>query len=460
MLTSKKFLLLFLFIPALATCNQTTGKVLSCDDPNICGQHGTCDDSTGNVVCICEHGYSGRFCDECETGFSSDGEGNCVQGTDCDTFCAAQGRVCDSDQGVDMSCGECLPGWFEENGKCIMACDAAHYEGELVQLDVYILLDRSASMRDDQKWSKTINAIKTFVNSSDTAGMGVGLQFFPVKPPPGTSIPSACTSDADCGLYGPCLPIMNQCNGSWASDSSCDPEDYLEPAVHIAQLPGVAGEMNSALDNESADGSATPIQPAMEGVFDYIVEYAQANPTHLVYLLLAADGMPTSCSYNSTSASADIAEELLNSEPSVPTYVFGVEDAENNLEGLNAIAAKGGTGSAILVGSDEAVTQTFIDMLNEIRAMALCKYQIPEPEGQTVDFDMVNVSITDPADPGASRTVFYVGSEENCDSMFGGWYYDDRDNPTIILLCPATCEYLNQNNRDIEILVGCETIVN
>ncbi len=456
----KRCFLLFCFIQAIAfaACSQKTDKVISCDDPGICGPHGVCDDNSGTARCVCNQGYTGRYCDECDTGYMSDGAGNCVQGTDCDSYCAAQGRVCASEGGADMTCGDCLPGWFEENGHCIQACEAAHYPGELVQLDVYILLDRSFSMLDDDKWAKTTAAIDQFVSSPDASGIGVGLQFLPVEPPPETTFVENCTNDDDCGLYGSC--DWGYCLGYWAQDSSCDPADYVEPVVDIAPLPGAASAISQAMADTSATGSQTPIQPAMEGVYQYLADYAAANPTHLVYLLLAADGMPMGCTFNTTAASADAAEEMTSNDPPVYTYVFGVEDAQNNLEGLNAIAAKGGTGSAILVGSDEAVTQTFIVMLNEIRARALCKYLIPEPEGQTVDLDLVNVSIVDPTDSGSGETVFHVASEAHCDPITGGWYYDDPLSPSMIVLCDVTCDYINAHSRDVEILVGCKTIVN
>ncbi|MDY0004507.1 MAG: hypothetical protein RBU30_24640, partial [Polyangia bacterium] len=312
---------------------------------------------------------------------------------------------------------------------------------------------------DENKWSQMTTAINTFVGSSDAAGMGVGIQFFPVEPPQGTVIPSSCSTDADCGLYGPCIPMFG-CGGSMATDTSCDPADYAVPAVPIAELPGVSAAITSAISNTSAGGSATPTQPSFEGAATYVSAWAADNPTHLVYLLYATDGMPTGCTYNSVSAAATRAAELAAGSPPVPTYVFGVECSSENidLDNLNDIASAGGTGSAILVDSSGTVTQTFIDTLNAIRSNAQCKYRIPEPENQQADPNLVNVSLSDPDVPGSNEQLYNTISLEGCDSS-GGWYYDDVNNPTMILLCPATCDRVAQEQLDVNILVGCTTIV-
>ncbi len=44
-----------------------------------CSSHGSCDDSTGSVVCTCDQGYAGNHCENCNTGFVWDITGeSCV----------------------------------------------------------------------------------------------------------------------------------------------------------------------------------------------------------------------------------------------------------------------------------------------------------------------------------------------------------------------------------------------
>jgi len=87
-----------------------------------------------------------------------------------------------------------------------------------------------------------------------------------------------------------------------------------------------------------------------------------------------------------------------------------------------------------------------------------CVYDIPDT-GEPIDYGKVNVDFkpgpNDPATP-----IYNVpGGLPDCDGN-GGWYYDDPNNPSQILLCPATCSAV-QGSTDGEMTVkfGCETLV-
>ncbi len=49
----------------------------ACEE-DLCGAHGTCDDSSGTPVCLCETGYRGVDCTRCAAGYVNDGDGVCV----------------------------------------------------------------------------------------------------------------------------------------------------------------------------------------------------------------------------------------------------------------------------------------------------------------------------------------------------------------------------------------------
>jgi hypothetical protein len=445
------------------TALLASGCPVEPDDPNDCGSdafcsyHGTCDDSSGTEVCECDPGYAGTRCGQCAAGYVPDGSG-CVAADPCEVMCDGLHRINLGNVGGDCRCGGCLEGFYEHNNNCYQICEAETFGGELVPLDLYVMLDRSASMRDGSKWGSVTSALTTFVASPETAGIGIGLQYFPVDPT--GPIPGACTNDGQCGLYGPCLPMLNQCGGSFATDTSCDPLDYDEAELEISELPGAAAAFTASINAASPDGSATPTEQAMYGATTYAVAWAQSHPDHLVYIVFATDGEPTGCTTNSVSGAASLAAAAATGDPAVPTYVFGVEfDAEGALDSLDEIAQAGGTGAAILVDSGANVTQQFIDLLNDIRANGLCKYRIPQPTQGVINYDKINVQTKDPAVPGSNETVLYVGDAASCDPATGGWYYDDPATPTMIQLCPATCQRVQLEDLAVDVLVGCDTIV-
>ena len=338
------------------------------------------------------------------------------------------------------------------------ACADETYPGELVPLDLYVLLDKSSSMSSSGKWGAVETALQTFVSSPESAGIGVGLGLFPA--PPSSAIPGACNgadiNDPACGLYGPCLPGFNVCGGSFSPNDSCDPGDYATPALGIAELPTAQTSFVSTLTAANPDGDSTPSQPAMEGATVYAKAWAEAHASHLTYIVFASDGDPTNCSTNSVQGTANAAQSAANANPPVKTFVIGVG---TELTSLNQIAQAGGTSQAYLVDTGNNVTQQFIDALNEIRAMGQCLLQIPVPLVGTPDYQRVNVVLVDPGNPSGNQTVKYVTVPANCDPTDGGWYYDSPSNPHMIILCPETCGEVQTGNWDIKVLLGCETVV-
>ncbi len=86
--------------------NGECRKIESCDDDS-CNSHGLCDDTDGFVLCSCDDGYIGDYCDQCDTGYEKSGE-FCVE--DCGNGLKTIGEECDlgSDNGDCSTCtAEC-----------------------------------------------------------------------------------------------------------------------------------------------------------------------------------------------------------------------------------------------------------------------------------------------------------------------------------------------------------------
>jgi hypothetical protein len=228
------------------------------------------------------------------------------------------------------------------------------------------------------------------------------------------------------------------------------------PEVPIAPLPGNAGAIQSSMGQHGPTGG-TPTSAALQGAIDGAKAFAMQSPDHVVIVTLATDGDPTECE-SDINAVAAIAAAGLNGSPSIRTFVIGVGSSLTN---LNAIAAAGGTTQAYIVDTNQNVTQQFVDALEDIQGTALgCVYSIPPPpQGEMIDFDKVNVEYT-PGDGSSPVTIPKVDGEGSCPPNGDGWYYDNEQMPTQIILCDATCAKVSADAMGtMSIVLGCETII-
>jgi hypothetical protein len=325
-------------------------------------------------------------------------------------------------------------------------CAGAATKAQQLPLDMYIMLDQSASMLETvagggDKWDAITAALKSFLVQPGLKGISIGLQFFAVPPSAMPSCPMSCANDAACGNYGPCSGgVCYPCGTTGMVADSCDAADYATPDVEIAPLNGA--QINSLYT--SIDGhmpySDTPTSAALQGA---------ANPGHVVIAVLATDGDPTECDPSKAHINA-IAAAGVSGTPKILTFVVGVG---TSLSSLNGIAAAGGTTKAFIVDTNQNVNMQFLAALNTIRGAALgCQYEIPKPDG-----GKVNVQYT-PGGGGASEEISNYPDKAHCPATGDGWYYDDPMAPTQILLCPATCTKVGGDSMgEVDVVLGCKT---
>lgn len=341
-------------------------------------------------------------------------------------------------------------------------CAGIDKTAEKVPLDIYIMLDQSGSMGDPpsmgggSKWDAVASALTTFVNQPEAAGIGVGIQYFPLESGANCNV-LQCSTDGDCGPgCGPCEGFggFGVCSGFGASDS-CVVSDYATPDVPIAVVPGNANAIIQSIGAHGPTGG-TPTSAALEGAISHAQTWANANPGHAVIVVLATDGDPTSC--NSDLAYINgVAAAGFGGTPSIRTFVIGVG---GSVSALNGFAAAGGTGTAFMIDQDPNVQQAFLDALNQIQGIALpCSYLIPNPDQGEINYQQVNVQYT-PGGGGTPQTLPKVAGAGDCPPGGNAWYYDDEAMPTQIVLCPDTCTNLSQDTMgQIKIVLGCDTVV-
>jgi len=318
------------------------------------------------------------------------------------------------------------------------ACIAEPRVGEQKPVDLFFMVDKSGSMNCEvgtaptfclgipppsgmTRWRAISEALNTFVNRPENAGMGVGMAFFPQL------------------MQGTTNPL-------------CNVTDYNTPAVPIALLPGAAPAVSMAIAAQLPNGG-TPTTPAITGALEYTKGYAAMFPSRAVALVFASDGEPQGCNNNSVQTASAAAAAALMASPPVRTYVLGVGPSLLN---LNQIAQAGGTTRAFLVESGGAAE--LIKALDEIRKSTLtCDYNLPVLEGGRLDYTKVNIE-TRVGTNGMPQTIPPVANAAACGPM-GGWFYDNPMAPTRITLCPATCGPLTMTpGSSMNVLIGCKTI--
>jgi len=295
-------------------------------------------------------------------------------------------------------------------------CGRDEYGAEVRPLDMFIMMDRSGSMviPFGSIWTPVAAAIGTFVTLPEAAGMGVGINFFPLEP--------------------------DQCNVG----------AYATPAVGIAPLPQNGPAIQGALQANGPTFGETPTLPAMQGAIQYAQAWAASNPGRKTIVVLATDGEPNACNPDVPGVAAVAAQ---GAAAGIDTYVIGI----GNLVGVNQIAMAGNTGQALVVSTDPAQSsQQFLAAMNQIRGAAVpCDYGIPAAARD--DPSKVNLDFT-PGGQQAQRVPNVVDAG-GCQPGASGWYYDDPSAPQRIFTCPDTCNAFKSATRGrVNVIVGCPTL--
>ena len=412
---------------------------------------------------------------------------------------------------------------FADQGRIVIdplqdACALQTIRPERVPLDLIFMFDTSGSMADltssgSSKWSAVRSAFAAFARSTDSSGVGAAVHFFPLAQP---GIPAECSTNSQCGAFGPCTimkacsnargglpscisdadcagttgpcapvgqcavspayctPIGGVCSeksgdvckalaGRCAAREICDAPSYAMGASLVTDLPAGASTLIRLLEAKVPEGM-TPTGPALQGAIARAREQAMKSIGRRVAVVLATDGFPTSCETRSIDAIAQTAVGGLMATPSIPTFVVGVfTDSEASLAtaNLTRIANAGGTPKPFIISTSRNVADDFLAALNDIRATALaCEYIIPASKTGEIDYEKVNLRFL--TGTSANITIGNVNSAASCHPTKGGWYFDAAPPvgaPSKVLACPATCARFRGDPRGrVDLVVGCKTM--
>jgi hypothetical protein len=306
------------------------------------------------------------------------------------------------------------------------ACFTSTIEGILAPLNMFISFDDSGSM-SGTKWQKSRAAMISFFQEPAAAGLKVAFRFF------------GDSSD-------PC--------------QSCDVAACAEPMVDIGELTADPAPLDAqeellvGLFQGHQPLGGTPLAAALNGAEQWAVNYASLNPTEKMVVVILTDGIPGPCATNHQVIAGYA--EAARQAAGVLTFAIGLQGSAPNL--MNLIAQKGGTNQAIMINNTNNADQELLDALLAIRGDFSCEFQVPPDDGhgKDIDFGKVNVNHT-PSDGGEPTIFKQVDNLAACTDA-GGWYYNDVDPPTLITLCPATCDAIKDDpGGKVNILLGCTT---
>lgn len=304
------------------------------------------------------------------------------------------------------------------------ACAVETIEAEEVPIDLFIMADCSGSM-SGSGWDAQSAGLNAFFTDPLSKGITVALSFFPRD--------GSCTSEVE----------------------SCNGDLYYKPQVNWGLLPSHASTLATAIAAQDTNG-CTPTQDALNGVLRGARDRQAVLKDHVVAAVLVSDGEPCCgmCPIESDDGLGQIAYQYANpsgGEPPIRTFAIYADSTAS--DSMTAIAVQGGTGQAY---NATGGTSAFITALDDIRAVLLaCEYKMPVPEAGVVNPEVIEVEYTPSS--GDAEQIPRIKPPEECGTD-AGWYYDDDTNPTRIILCPATCETVQEDPEGrVDVLVGCSS---
>ncbi len=313
------------------------------------------------------------------------------------------------------------------------ACASQNSTVARAPLDMYVLIDRSASMAcavgTSTRWDELKLGFDAFIQGAGVSSLNMGIGYF------GTGL-----------------------------TSSCLPSEY-RPDVEIGPVSATGTAILASL-NANAPLSNTPTLPAIQSAISHAIGWKAQNYGHTVIVVLVTDGQPNACG-----TGADVANVALSGFTSgtIQTFVIGIVSPSSTCAldpnppaktDLDAIAKAGGTTSALIVDTTNTLQGTaaqFAAALTRIRSAAepSCEYAIP------VGTDPARLNV-DLRDSGGQLThVYFVDTKDKCDPGFGGWYFDSPQGgpspqaPVKVILCPTTCATATRDVQDVRLDIGC-----
>lgn len=316
------------------------------------------------------------------------------------------------------------PGTSGAGGDGFEECQGIENEATKIPVSMFLQIDKSGSMQDNNKWSNAKAAFKQFFNDpAAQQGLNVAMRFWP---------------DDGC-------------------DQGCNVNACSQPQVPLGPLadPNHVQQLSNVFDSKFPNG-LTPMSAALAGATTWAMnQQTMGEGKEKVVVVLLTDGEPTACDVNINNI-ANIAENAFQ-QKEVLTFAVGLQGS--NVGQMDMIAKAGHTDQAYFIGNGNAQADLLAALKKIQDSVVACTYAMPEsPDpNQSIDPNQVNITYS-PGSGGDGEKLIQVSDESKCGQTDGTWFYDDPLNPQAIVLCPGTCDKLQQDEKaKVKVVLGCAT---
>lgn len=290
-------------------------------------------------------------------------------------------------------------------------CGFDSFDLARMPVDLFVVLDRSASMKDDakgddadpdagrpSKWSQVIPALTEVIGTSDPS-ISWGLKTFPQDIPGST---------ADCQ------------------------DDSVTSAIDVLIAPANAPQIATAIQNVSPEGNGTPTGAALDVALTYL---RGLGTNDRKYVLLATDGEP-SCSgtagsldKDSSGAKSDaVAAVKAAANAGVHTFVVGVATKSGATSTLNSLAMAGLEPRATSSDADPKfyLASTENELVTALQSIVspiarTCVFQLAHPPPDPTNIAVKVGDAKAPQDPGHADGWDYTDDSQGRIQVYGSW---------------------------------------
>ncbi|RLB65061.1 MAG: hypothetical protein DRI90_03025 [Deltaproteobacteria bacterium] len=297
-------------------------------------------------------------------------------------------------------------------GACSAVAETA--DNQIQPADIILAIDQSGSMDQETDW--VTNQLNGF--AQQITGSGIDVHVIVIAGKPGSE-------------NGFCVPAP-------LSSGNCPADDNLPTFLHIDQH----------VDSHDA------FLQILARYNDYA---PMLRPDASKHVVVISDD-------DSSLNAAAFDAQLKALDPSFANYRFHAIACEHDSgpcaddsdQYWNLALATGGVFGELADQNFQPVWNVMSQQVIQNASLA-CHWDIPAPpDGEQFVPNLVNVVLS--IDGGAPQSLGQVSSAAECNTVNGGWYYDDPNNPTTISVCPDVCQQIQgANAAEVNIEFGCQT---